>query len=361
VTLRRLFALSSLAFLIVLAFSPVKNALRPYRALQRQFRLEGIARASSAKASEIYASRPIAIEQIWLPELNDHVDRCTTCHLGVADAAMTNAPQPFRTHPPTFHTPRDIQRFGCTACHGGEGLATDQTNAHGTSPDATTPILPADFIEAGCGRCHDADTVRDAPTLSSGRALMAKSNCFACHKARGHEDFRADAPSLDTLPMKTGAEWLRRWLSDPKAVDANATMPNFQLSSVEIKVLSHYLFGRTVPPQLQHAIDLAGAEPPGDSARGKTLFAESRCISCHTVDGWSPSSAIHTRSIRRRKCRGTRSRTRMCATSWPGSKTSCGTSTRRRTSSSRCASIRRSAKKEKRCSRVPAASPATAA
>jgi len=304
VTLRRLFALSSLAFLIVLAFSPVKNALRPYRALQRQFRLEGIARASSAKASEMYASRPIAIEQIWLPELNDRVDRCTTCHLGVADAAMTSAPQPFRTHPPTFHTPQDIQRFGCTACHGGEGLATDQADAHGTSPDATTPILPTDFIEAGCGRCHDADTVRDAPMLSSGRALMVKSNCFACHKARGHEDFRADAPSLDTLPMKTGAEWLRRWLSDPKAVDANATMPNFQLSADDIKVLSHYLFGRTVPPQLQHAIDLAGAEPPGDSARGKTLFAESRCISCHTVDGKGNGSAPELGKIASRASRG---------------------------------------------------------
>lgn len=303
-TLRRLFALSSLAFLIVLAFSPVKNALRPYRALQRQFRLVGIARASSGKAAEMYSSRPIAIQQVWIPELNNRVDRCTTCHLGVVDAAMTSAPEPFRTHPPTFHTPRDVQRFGCTACHGGEGLATDESDAHGTSADATSPILPAELIEAGCGRCHDAEVVRDAPTLSIGRALMTKSNCFACHKARGHEDFRADAPPLETLSMKTGAEWLRRWLSNPKAVDANSTMPNFQLTGDDIKVLSHYLFARPVPPQLQHAIELAGAEPNGDSAHGKTLFAESRCISCHTVNGKGNGSAPELGTIASRASRG---------------------------------------------------------
>jgi len=291
VPLRRLFAVSSLALLAVLAFSPVKNALRPYRAIQRQYRRIGVARAPSMKAGEAYASRPIAIQQIWIPEFEDRIDRCTTCHLGVADAAMAGAPQPFREHPATVHTPRDFQRFGCTACHGGEGLATDERDAHGNTSDAPSPILPTDLIEAGCGRCHMADSVRDAPTLSRGRELMAKSGCYACHAARGHEDFRSEAPPLDALSMKTGAEWLRRWLSDPKAMDANTSMPNFRLERDEIDALSHYLFSRAVPSELRRAIETAAAEPAGDAVRGKTLFAESRCISCHTVDGKGNGSA----------------------------------------------------------------------
>src|SRR5689334_19265750 len=121
--LRRLFAVSSLLFLAVLAFSPVKNALRPYRSIQRQYRRVGESLASSKKAADAYASRPIAIQQIWIPDFENRVDRCTTCHLGVADTAMAGAALPFREHPATYHTPRDFQRFGCTACHAGEGLA----------------------------------------------------------------------------------------------------------------------------------------------------------------------------------------------------------------------------------------------
>jgi len=304
VRLQRVFAISSVAFLAVLAFSPAKNALRPYRSIQAQFRKIGMAKAPSMKAAEVYAAQPIAIRQIWIPELDDRVDRCTTCHLGVADAAMVDAPEPFRFHPATVHTPRDIQRFGCTACHGGEGLATDQADAHGTSPDAMSPMRPAEFMEAGCGRCHTGDSVNDAPTLTRGRELMAKSNCYACHAVRGHEDFRADAPPLDTIALKTGGELLRRWLSDPKSVDANAAMPNFKLSRDDIAALSNYLFSRKASPELQHAIELAALEPKGDAAHGKTLFRVSMCISCHTVDGKGNGSAPELGKIASRATAG---------------------------------------------------------
>ncbi len=303
-SLGRLFALSSMAFLAVLGVSPIKNALRPYRSIQQDFRRAGIARATNLKAAQVYQSRPIAIQQIWIPELDNRVDRCTTCHLGIADDAMADAPQPFRRHPTTPHTPKDFERFGCTVCHGGEGLATSIEDAHGTSPDSTSPIIPAAYAEAGCGRCHDSITVTDAPTLSQGRALMERSNCYACHAARGHEDFRSDAPPLDTIAVKTGGVWLQHWLANPKAVDANAVMPNFRLNQQEIAELSNYLFSRPVPAELQHAIDLANAEPPGDAVHGKTLFAESRCITCHTVDGKGNGSAPELGMIASRATRG---------------------------------------------------------
>jgi mono/diheme cytochrome c family protein len=304
VRISRVFAFSSVAFLAVLAFSPVKNALRPYRSIQRDFRDLGMAGAATVKERAAYASRPIGIQQIWIPDLDNRVDRCTTCHLGLADPSMANARQPFRQHPPTYHTPHDIQRFGCTSCHAGEGLATDQADAHGTSPDSVDPLRPADYMEAGCGRCHSTDMVAEAPVLSRGRALLARSNCYACHAARGHEDFRSDAPPLDTLALKTGAEWLRRWLADPRAVDPNATMPNFSLTPPEISALSHYLFGRGVPAELSRAIEAADAEPAGNAANGKTLFAASRCISCHTVEGKGNGSAPELGKIASRATRG---------------------------------------------------------
>jgi mono/diheme cytochrome c family protein len=304
VPLRRLFAASSVLFLIVLAISPAKNALRPYRALQRRYAELGRSRARSLKAAEAYAGRPVAIRQIWLPGFDNRVDRCTTCHLGVDDPLMDGAPEPFTLHPRTAHTPGSFDRFGCTACHGGQGLATFEADAHGTAPEAGPPMTPTPQLEAGCGRCHEGQAVPEAPLLSRGRALMEKSNCYACHAVRGHESFRADAPPLTTLPLKTGGVWVRRWLKDPKSMDPNSRMPNVELADPEIEALTHYLLGAPVDPSLASRIDSAGKEPPGDVASGKKLFSESRCISCHTVEGKGNGSAPELSKVASAASRG---------------------------------------------------------
>ena len=138
----RLFAATSLLFLIVLAISPAKNALRPYHGIQRAYRRLGLERVKTMKAAREYESRPVGIQQIWLRDFDNRVDRCTTCHLGVADAAMAGAPEPFRLHVGTVHTPDGFDRFGCTSCHGGQGPATSAEQAHGTARDAGPPMLP---------------------------------------------------------------------------------------------------------------------------------------------------------------------------------------------------------------------------
>ncbi|MGE5717732.1 MAG: hypothetical protein ACM369_13865, partial [Acidobacteriota bacterium] len=76
--LRRLFAVSSVLFLLVLAISPAKNALRSYRSLQRRYRKLASSRAHSLKAAQGYQARPVAIQQIWLRDFDNRVDRCET-------------------------------------------------------------------------------------------------------------------------------------------------------------------------------------------------------------------------------------------------------------------------------------------
>src|SRR5512140_2099437 len=103
--MRRLFAVSSVLFLMVLAVSPAKDFFRPYRSYQHRFAKLAASRAKSQKAVSEFERRPVAIRQIWLPEFENRVDRCTTCHLGVSEPVMERAPEPFRFHPRTVHTP----------------------------------------------------------------------------------------------------------------------------------------------------------------------------------------------------------------------------------------------------------------
>ncbi len=302
--IRRIFAVTSLLFLLVLAVSPAKNAFRSYRAFQRRFATLGASRARSAKEIRAYKDSPVAIRQIWMRDFADRVDRCETCHLGVADPVMAGAPAPFGLHTSTVHTPSGFDRIGCTSCHGGQGLATSQEEAHGTAKEAGPPMTPASYIEAGCGRCHSGESLAGAPRLSRGRALVARAGCFACHTVRGQERFRSEAPPLNAISAKTGGAVVRKWLKGPKAADPNATMPDFQLADADVEALTNALFARPVPETLARAVRDAEAEPPGNVANGKKIFSESRCISCHTVEGKGHGSAPELSKVASQATRG---------------------------------------------------------
>ncbi len=282
------FAVSSVVFLAVLAVSPVKDYFREYRRYQSEYRQRLLQSATSLKELKQARAREVTEEQIWLPKLDNHVDRCVSCHLGTNEPRMANAPEPFRQHPPTPHTPGDFDRFGCVACHQGQGRATTVAEAHGHVPDWNSPILPVQYTEAACGRCHLGDTVPEASLLSEGRALMTSVGCFGCHTVAGH-DWKSEAPDLAGLSQKTDPAWLKAWINSPRALRPATWMPDFQLTTGEIDSLVAFLWSR--PPRVDLDSDSTANVSPGDVDHGKLLLSISRCISCHTIEGRGNGSA----------------------------------------------------------------------
>jgi mono/diheme cytochrome c family protein len=103
-------------------------------------------RADKAKAKAVFSFDPSApldaligpyqIQQVvthWMEHERDvdieQVDRCHTCHMGVNSNLYTDAsiPLTFRSHPrrDILMKSHPIDSFGCTACHQGQGRATD--------------------------------------------------------------------------------------------------------------------------------------------------------------------------------------------------------------------------------------------
>ena len=283
------FAVSSVIFLVVLAVSPVKDFFREYRHYQIEYRQQLLHAATSLKEVKQARSRGVEEEQIWLPKFNNHVDRCVSCHLGTTEPRMANAPEPFRQHPLTPHTPADFDRFGCVACHQGQGRATTVAEAHGHVKDWNSPILPLRYTEAACGRCHLGDTVPEASLLSEGRALMERVGCYGCHAIAGHENWKSEAPDLAGLSQKTNPAWLKAWIKSPRSLRPATWMPEFMLSSADIDSVVAFLWSR--PPLVDLDADSSAVAPPGDTDHGKFLFSVSRCISCHTVEGRGNGSA----------------------------------------------------------------------
>jgi hypothetical protein len=134
------------------------------------------------------------------------VDRCESCHMGVREpiritpAAMTSGgkkpdeyAQAFVSHPDKeLLGAHDPEKFGCSACHQGNGRATSSVEkAHGDYEHWLWPLYPKQNAEAGCQTCHMADMVlasgQVGAVISEGKDLFRQRGCMGCHRYEGYD------------------------------------------------------------------------------------------------------------------------------------------------------------------------------
>lgn len=268
------FALLALAFCITVAWAIVRERSAEWRRTEAAF--EQLPGTPGRRGRDVQSG----VQQIWLPDL-DRVDRCTTCHRGIDDAAFAKARQPFTTHPGSWIAAHPAERFGCTPCHGGQGEATTWRGAaHRPLLYFPIPMRRGAMIEAGCGTCHRERHPAGANVLASGRDAIARAGCAGCHDIPGFSADETHAPRLESVGWKAQAGWLRRYLAQPSLV-AGARMPDFRLTPAELDALDAFLRGqRATPPLDSGAVDWSKADPE----RGRELYARARCVTCHRVD-----------------------------------------------------------------------------
>jgi mono/diheme cytochrome c family protein len=274
----RAFGVVSALLLALLAIAPAKNYFSEWRHYQK-----GYLRLIRSRGDAITLQRHFqaGIQQIWHPDL-DVTDRCTSCHVGLKEASLTDVSvQPYRRHPVIPHT---TEQFGCVMCHRGQGAATTVEEAHSSTLAWEQPILPARYIESGCGQCHRT-ALQGTPQLNQGRALLARYGCVQCHTIKvpdgGVMQATQDAPSLSHVADKTTREWIFAWLKDPQAYAASATMPNFKLKDEDIRDISAFLIANSTPLSGDTALPIS--QTATDPTAGASLFGESFCASCHAV------------------------------------------------------------------------------
>jgi mono/diheme cytochrome c family protein len=293
--LLRPLALCTIVFVGVLAISPIKDFRREWRQYKRCYVKYAQTRPDTKKLLADY--RP-DIDQTWIPGMNV-VDRCTTCHLGVAEPTLAGAsvPQPFRAHPPV---PHKIREWGCTICHRGQGAATEVAEAHESTLAWEQPILPLKFIQSSCGSCHYAD-LPQTPQLTRGRRLLAELNCQGCHKLRGMERPAMLGPDLTSVGTKVSREWIYKWLKEPRTVvdrDGNTVvngyeteeeprMPKFRLDETQLRALSAYLSIQRALPVTPYKFDphvvAAWSKNPELVSQGEVRFKQMFCSTCHSL------------------------------------------------------------------------------
>lgn len=315
----------SLATIAALAVGATgANLVSDWRSLRREYKEILHTKATDDLGAAAARDLEVRLVQSYVPELRA-VDRCMTCHAGVEDPRMIDQEQPFRTHPGRLLEIHDPDKFGCVACHQGQGRATEIADAHGHVPHWDYPLLAGEGAYTSCASCHvEADlfgatgliamaaaapTARgetgDAPavdgpspaaSLARGRTLLRQEGCLGCHVLDGKGGVLG--PDLSREGEKTVHEldfshvghevprslpaWLTEHFLNPAGVSPGTLMPAVAGGQSDADALTSYMLSRRGKHGGAYAAEGRGAS--GVEETGAQLYAR-YCVACHGGDG----------------------------------------------------------------------------
>ncbi|NUM35996.1 MAG: c-type cytochrome [Candidatus Brocadiae bacterium] len=243
-----------------------EHYLKPWRIYQRQF--ASLLSANAQKAGKSDPGFQQEIKQIFSTE-HKVVDRCTTCHLGIDNPDMANAPQPFRTHPAWVSEVHPLEKLGCTSCHGGQGLATTKEDAHGNVPHWEFPLIPKGYYQAGCGSCHTHLKISGGHLPEQGERIFERNDCFACHTINGRGRGNINLSTIGA--KKIPDNWHKKHLILQKSSKDDIWWQSYgSLEEEEISAINAYFSQLVGTPKLVAA---------------KATFFSKGCLGCHRVNG----------------------------------------------------------------------------
>ncbi|MFQ5590059.1 MAG: cbb3-type cytochrome c oxidase subunit II [Phycisphaerae bacterium] len=197
------------------------------------------------------------------------------------------------------------ERFGCTICHRGQGLATTLEDAHGHVPHWRDPVVSRQQIDEACPKCHTERSLPGVARYNAAMDLFYAKACLSCHKLRGQGG--VVGPDISQAGELHDAEWHFRHFKDPKSVVETSEMPNLNLSDDEAQALTFLMMsltGEPIPTELLSNPKLTPLETDwadkSDPLAAKGHVGSRICIGCHqglhpaAVDGWRNSKMSST-------------------------------------------------------------------
>jgi mono/diheme cytochrome c family protein len=163
---------------------------------------------------------------------------------------------------------------------------SETASSAATSGLQAAPLDGAELLARfQCARCHDG----------TGEAAVApEKHCAKCHEAIGDGTFKAPAdaladwkphvmhlrfvPSLSGVGRLVKTEWAARYIAAPFDLrpDCHPQMPRLAIAPEEAEAIAAHLAGSAAA---------AGPAPSGSLTRGRQLFEQKTCSTCHVYSG----------------------------------------------------------------------------
>lgn len=255
---------SSLVILFLVIAWVVSGPAQEWRRIQgeHQVLLEAVIDTASAPSFTVPEK---GMRQVATGGLK-RTDRCISCHLGMENPYMKGAPQPHAAHPAGFFEHHPIDEYGCTICHGGQGLAMNARDAHGIDPDThwDQPMMTQPYIQSSCGKCHlsifsENRSLQGTSVFLEGQEIFSREGCLGCHKARGvggiigpdlteqGEKTRHEYNFQNIEVEQTVSNWLKEHFRDPEMVSPGSQMLKIDLPEKELDALTTFVLGLARP------------------------------------------------------------------------------------------------------------------
>ena len=246
-----------LAGLALLGMTVVRDGKREWKDYQKEYKellLKKITRDGNPTFFDRVAGMKPEIKQVVVGEWRE-VERCTTCHMGIEDPLFAAASQPFRTHPyPELLKKHPVEKFGCTICHGGQGLATTYDgSSHKTIADWPVPMVAKGLMQSRCGICHKDFEAIGADRLITGREIYKEMHCAGCHQIDRQggavgPDLSAfadkDPGSFSYANLEGGHSkqaWVIEHFKNPNKVSPGSPMRTYAMNDYQIECLASYV------------------------------------------------------------------------------------------------------------------------
>ena len=172
---------------------------------------------------------------------------------------------------------KDPQAYASTATMPNFKLSDDDARDMSAFLIANSTPQPGDTAALSAKASSDPAT---------GATLYGQSFCASCHavqNAAGNLVGGDVGPELTRVGNKVKPEWLRAWLRNPRAYDAQTAMPHYRFDDPQVATLSGFLLAKTDSDLLANVhLEPATAE---QVAHGKRLVSDYGCASCHEIAG----------------------------------------------------------------------------
>jgi mono/diheme cytochrome c family protein len=135
---------------------------------------------------------------------------------------------------------------------------------------------------------------KNPETVSQGETRFRQMFCSTCHSlavTRAGETKLIGGnigPELTKVGSKVNPEWLVGWLRNPAGYLPHTRMPRYGWTDEELYKVTRYIRDQLVDPDLLKGVPALEQASPAEIKRGREIFLEKGCASCHVIEGVSP-------------------------------------------------------------------------